>query len=75
MSKIELTPDRLLLLKQYRMKHLEYVTGFSRIAIHNWIKQGIFPEGTSINGRVKVWQKEEVEAFMRGQWYRDKAAA
>ena len=59
----------------YRMKHLESVTGFSRITIWGWIKQGAFPEGTKIGGRIRVWPREEIEAFMRGNWGTERNAA
>ena len=62
-------------LSYLRMKHLEIMTGFSRITIWGWIKEGKFPDGTLVGGRVKVWPRDEVEAFMRGEWSKDKAAA
>jgi excisionase family DNA binding protein len=57
--------------KLLTLDEIAIMVGVSRLTIHNWIKEGRFPDATVKVGATRRrfrWDPAEVEAFVRGEW-------
>ena len=51
--------------KLYRVDQVSELLGVSESTIWRWTNQGVFPKPKRLGMRVTVWDKNQIEAFIK----------
>ena len=50
-----------------RIKTVSYITGLGKSSIYKFMGEGHFPQSTKLGSRVTVWQKRDIQDWIKSK--------